>query len=235
MLLFIIYDFDLNCLTPSFVGEWFPSIRTVILDWLDMGPEGNPCTPAFDGFLATYLNIRPQAYLRRDAITHNNIAVEMLFKSLLGGNIHRSPEWVAFAEGFNMHCRNGFTLSKAIRGISGGMGGGPELLLSYLVTSHIQEPSALRDLLHFECSSRSTQSLQSALGTSTITHQSLIQDFLEGQGLPNPTLFDELVRPNINTNIIDLSTLHTPMFRCKMFLFASTGSPLLDASMDKIE
>ncbi|KAG6814745.1 hypothetical protein H0H93_012410, partial [Arthromyces matolae] len=107
MLLFIIYDFDLNCLTPSFVGEWFPSIRTVILDWLDMGPEGNPCTPAFDGFLATYLNIRPQAYLRRDAITHNNIAVEMLFKSLLGGNIHRSPEWVAFAEGFNMHCRNG--------------------------------------------------------------------------------------------------------------------------------
>lgn len=41
VVLFIIYGFDLRCLTPSFIGEWFADLRSLIFQWLEMGPNGD--------------------------------------------------------------------------------------------------------------------------------------------------------------------------------------------------
>jgi hypothetical protein len=52
VMLFIIYNFDLHCLTPGFIGEWFVSLRNLLLDWLETGPNGDP--EPFASHFATY-------------------------------------------------------------------------------------------------------------------------------------------------------------------------------------
>ena len=52
VILFIIYGFNLHCLTPGFIGEWFVNLRKLLLDWLEMGPEGDP--EPFASHFATY-------------------------------------------------------------------------------------------------------------------------------------------------------------------------------------
>jgi len=42
VLLYVIYNHDFHCLTPNFIGEWYPDLRKLISDWLAMGPEGDP-------------------------------------------------------------------------------------------------------------------------------------------------------------------------------------------------
>jgi hypothetical protein len=43
---------------------------------------------------------------------HQSIAVDMLYKATLGSDSYRHPEWVSFAEGFNLPCRNGFRFTE---------------------------------------------------------------------------------------------------------------------------
>jgi hypothetical protein len=50
--LFVVYGLDFRCLTPTFIGEWFAPLHRLILDWLEMGPEGNP--DQFAPHFATY-------------------------------------------------------------------------------------------------------------------------------------------------------------------------------------
>jgi hypothetical protein len=40
-ILFIVYN-TIQCLTPEFIGEWFPRLRMLILDWKALGPNGDP-------------------------------------------------------------------------------------------------------------------------------------------------------------------------------------------------
>jgi hypothetical protein len=54
VILLIIYNFDLHCLTPGFIGEWFVNLQKVLLDWLEIGPEGDP--EPFACHFATYHN-----------------------------------------------------------------------------------------------------------------------------------------------------------------------------------
>lgn len=52
VMLFIIYNFDLRCLTPGFIGEWFVGLRNLLSDWLETGPDGDP--EPFASHFATY-------------------------------------------------------------------------------------------------------------------------------------------------------------------------------------
>lgn len=54
VLLYTIYDHDFHCLTPTFIGEWFPDLRKLISDWLEMGPDGDPMP--FSAHFASYLD-----------------------------------------------------------------------------------------------------------------------------------------------------------------------------------
>jgi hypothetical protein len=52
VMLFIIYNFDIHCLTPGFIGEWFAGLRTLLSNWLETGPDGDP--EPFASHFATY-------------------------------------------------------------------------------------------------------------------------------------------------------------------------------------
>jgi len=52
VMLFIIYSFDLHCFTRGFIGEWFVSLRDLLSNWLETGPDGDP--EPFASHFATY-------------------------------------------------------------------------------------------------------------------------------------------------------------------------------------
>ncbi|KAF8230740.1 hypothetical protein L208DRAFT_1172704, partial [Tricholoma matsutake] len=106
VILLIVYKFNLHCLTPGFIGEWFVDLQKLIADWLESGPEGD--LQPFSSHFATYHDTEVLAYQNHDFATHQSIAVDMLYKATLGSDSYRLPEWTSFAEGFNLPCQNGF-------------------------------------------------------------------------------------------------------------------------------
>ena len=56
----------------------------------------------------------------------------------------------------------------------------------------------------------------------------MFADFLTGQGIPCPESFATIM--SSFNNIIDLSQIDTPAFRTRMVVWATTGTPLLDAA-----
>jgi hypothetical protein len=54
-ILFIVYN-TIQCLTPEFIGEWFPRLQMLILDWKALGPNGNPWH--FSDHFASYHSLR---------------------------------------------------------------------------------------------------------------------------------------------------------------------------------
>jgi hypothetical protein len=38
---FITHGCDLHALHPAFVGEWHPDLRRMVMDWIQMGPDGD--------------------------------------------------------------------------------------------------------------------------------------------------------------------------------------------------
>jgi hypothetical protein len=71
-----------------------------------------------------------------------------------------------------------------------------------------------------------------AVGSPTLTYETLFTDFLKGHGIPCPTHFADVA--GTFNSIIDLSQVDSPAFRCRMFNLAATGSPLLDVTGDPI-
>lgn len=57
------------------------------------------------------------------------------------------------------------------------------------------------------------------------TFQGLVEEFLQGSGIPCPSKFDEL-KDGFNT-LIDLNKIDTPGFRSRVFTWAATGSPTI--------
>lgn len=60
----------------------------------------------------------------------------------------------------------------------------------------------------------------------------MLHDLLADQGIPCPELF-AAVTPSFNS-IIDLLQINSPAFCSQMFVWAATGSPLLDAAAQPI-
>lgn len=56
--LYIISSFDLNAITSNFLGDWYPDVRHLILDWQDIGPGGSISAPHFRQYFATYHDIQ---------------------------------------------------------------------------------------------------------------------------------------------------------------------------------
>ncbi|KAG6914371.1 hypothetical protein DXG01_000727 [Tephrocybe rancida] len=225
LILFLIHDFDLRCLTKEFVGECFPSLRWDLLNWIELGPQGDPRTPELIARFGTYVGTHPSIYIKRDDALHKMLAVELLYKSLLGRDCYRSPEFKAFREGFKLPCVNGFSFCDILRTFEGG----PEHFLTLAATCQITCPDDL--LPHLQVYTNSSlnalsQQIRDAVDDQSITFHKLFADFIKGQGAPCPTLFEEF-KPNFDP-IVDLATINTPAFRSRILVWAVTGKPLLD-------
>ncbi|KAG5649243.1 hypothetical protein H0H81_005175, partial [Sphagnurus paluster] len=115
VILFIIYNFNLACLTPSFIGYWYPDLWKMIKEWLLLGPDGNPASNRayFDSHFISYHDHPVDTFgEQRNSEVHQAIAVEMLYKATLRQAIYRHSDWIAFADGFSLPCNNGFDFKK---------------------------------------------------------------------------------------------------------------------------
>lgn len=53
---FFIHDCNIHSLHPDIIGEWHPSLKKTITDWLNTGPDGN--ITSFQDFFATYFDLQ---------------------------------------------------------------------------------------------------------------------------------------------------------------------------------
>ncbi|KAG6905443.1 hypothetical protein DXG01_002693 [Tephrocybe rancida] len=227
LILFLLYDFDLRCLTPAFVGEWFPGLHKTVIDWLEMGPSGDPRTGQFMAHFSTYHNVEPSAFVSRDALTHQSVAVEMIYKALLGTDCYRAPEFKAFKEGFDLCCRNGFSFINVLRAFQGG----PDTFLSQVNTSIIGGPNDLLPYLFIDTRPSAQlliEQLCQLTGEEGISFRSLILDFIHGAGVPCPDLFEGLRLAGAFDNVVDLTHINKPFFRSRVLTMAASGSPELE-------
>ncbi|KAF8221415.1 hypothetical protein L208DRAFT_1328137 [Tricholoma matsutake] len=216
VILFIVYKFNLHCLTPGFIGEWFVDLQKLIADWLESGPEGD--LQPFASHFATYHDTEVSAYWNCDFATHQSIAVDMLYKATLGSNLYWLPEWTSFAEGFNLRCQNGFQFTEALRSFEGG----PEAFLSLNGVSFILGFDSLNGHLSVLLGTEHQQlmNIRHATGNPSLTYKSLLYNFLQGQGIPCPQWFADLA--SSFSNLIDLSLIDSPAFRSHMLVWAAT-------------
>ncbi|KAF8233723.1 hypothetical protein L208DRAFT_1554721 [Tricholoma matsutake] len=228
VILFIVYKFNLHCLTPGFIGEWFINLRKLIADWLELGPEGN--LQPFASHFATYHDTEVSAYRNHDFAIHQSIAVDMLYKATLGSNLYWLPEWTSFTEGFDLPCQNGFWFTEARRCLHGG----PEAFLSLNGVSFILGFDSLNGHLSIMLGTEHQQLMNicCATGNPSLTYESLLHNFLQGQGIPCPQQFADLA--SSFSNLIDLLLIDSPAFQSCMLVWAATGSPLLDVTAEPI-
>ena len=176
----------------------------------------------------------------------------MLYNATLGPTSHRHPEWVSFIAAFDLPCRNGFRFTQvgvfkdlsdiqyiyllnvimqlqALRAFEGG----PETFLSLSGVSHITGYESVHDCIEVQSATQYHHQLavQSTLG-SPFSFESMFCDFLTDQGIPCPETF-ATITSSFNS-VIDLSQIDSPAFRSRMFVWAATGSPLLDAAAQPI-
>ncbi|KAF8893500.1 hypothetical protein BD779DRAFT_1467834 [Infundibulicybe gibba] len=152
------------------------------------------------------------------------MAGEMLYWAIVGPSESPShPEIQSFLAGFDLPCRNGFRLSRALCSVAGGT----EAFFSAIWQSHINGFGDLEPYLRFEplsAASAHTCAQQLQAAGFQLGAEALFTDFLRGSGIPLPLLFDDL-RVHFNPQV-DLAEVDEVYFRARMFCWAATGSPL---------
>ena len=111
--------------------------------------------------------------------------------------------------------------------------GGPEAFLSLSGVSHITGFKSVHDRIEVLSGTQHHQQLavQLTLG-SPFSLESMLYDFLSDHGIPCPESFAS-ISSSFNS-VIDLSQIDSPAFHSRMFVWAATGSPLLDAAAQPI-
>ncbi|KAF8130484.1 hypothetical protein K438DRAFT_1999370 [Mycena galopus ATCC 62051] len=227
---FFIHDANLHALHPTFIGEWHPSLRNRLNDFLDLGPEDD-LTPFASDF-ATYLDTEPSAFRNRDLQTHLAIPPVLLAMVTLGTSHLNHPVWGAFQEGFLLKCPStGFTFPQIARLFLQGS----EAFLSVLATSYISSPDILlanvqwvgpADMAIWDAA------LRNLTGRPDDSCKARVMAFVNGSGIPCPEAF-EAVRHTFHP-ILDLTRMDTPGYRGQIIAWGAGGSPFVDVT-DKIE
>ncbi|KAJ7088384.1 hypothetical protein B0H15DRAFT_885773 [Mycena belliarum] len=224
---YLIHAGNFHSLHRTFIGEWFPELRALIMSFLETGPDGN--LSEYAAHFATFHNTEVAAYRGRTLEVHVGLAVEMLFKAVLGGTTFDHPELSSFYAGFLLPCRNGFTLPNAIRNFQGGS----EAFLSLRASSFISSADCVLPHLQFQDSASITTyltTLQEHTHNPTLTFRILLERFLRRSGIPCPGQFEE--SRGAFHPIIDLTRIETPAFRPQIFAWATTGSPFIETAED---
>jgi hypothetical protein len=110
---------------------------------------------------------------------------------------------------------------KAVRNFSGGA----NAFFTLMWTSAITGYESICDHISFLHSPAGLDAAIASVAGDRATVQSLVEDFLQGSGIPCPEQFVEL-KGGFNT-LIDLDKIDTPGFRARVFTWAATGSPTI--------
>ncbi|KAJ3766979.1 hypothetical protein FB446DRAFT_652916 [Lentinula raphanica] len=155
---------------------------------------------------------------------HRSLAWTMLHNAVIGPVTTDHPYFQAFYKGLILPCKPiDLNLSNIASNFCGGIS---EFVLSLQETRITGDYDALR-LGHTDKTSVSTRTaLQDAFEDAVpawagMTFPEVFQQFLEGRGLPCPSLMEEL-RGRFS---VPLDKASEKGFRMKMFCWAATGSP----------
>ena len=108
--------------------------------------------------------------------------------------------------------------------------GGANAFFTLMWTSAIIGYESISDHISFVQSPAGLDAAIAYVAGDGATVQSLIEEFLQGSGIPCPAKFDELSGFN---SLIDLSKIDTPGFRARVFTWAATGSPAVSPDSTK--
>jgi hypothetical protein len=103
--------------------------------------------------------------------------------------------------------------------------GGANAFFTLMWTSAITGYESISDHISFLQSPAELDAAIASVAGDRATVQSLVEDFLQGSGIPCPEKFEEL-KGGFST-LIDLDKIDTPGFRARVFTWAATGSPTI--------
>ncbi|KAJ6600311.1 hypothetical protein DFH09DRAFT_1302798 [Mycena vulgaris] len=227
LLQYVLNGCNLQALTPSFVASWNPELDRTARSLQAIGPDGN--LAPFQSHIINYLNIQSAPLAYRDQIQHNTLVHQLVHSALLGPEFHGHPETVAFCEGLDLPCANGFTFSKYARSYPGGT----EFFLAHAWTSHITDFNSIDPHISVMVPSNTRCTPHFGVLPTDLDAQGLFIRFLQGSG--NPCSEDRLegAKPHFSVDVIEeLANIDKPFFRPKLFCWAATGSPFLDPNPD---
>lgn len=64
---YLVYDCDIEAVHSTFLGEWHPSIRQTIMQWLAVGPDGD--ISDFQAHFATYHDLPVREFILSPALS----------------------------------------------------------------------------------------------------------------------------------------------------------------------
>ncbi|KAK6984722.1 hypothetical protein R3P38DRAFT_3332778 [Favolaschia claudopus] len=187
------------------------------------GPTGNIDTPLIRSRLATWLGLELPPLMDRDQDTHDGIPMELLYRSCIGSELPSHLDAAVLARNFRLPCRNGFTLTRYLKGCVGGS----DRFLANAMASALGALTLIPRL-----SIRPTDDLQQpiaqAMGGESLID--IISDYLLGSGIPCPDLFEEARSQGLFPDVVDLSLVDNNNFRAQMLTWAVLASFLLKAA-----
>ncbi|KAK7012389.1 hypothetical protein R3P38DRAFT_3279919 [Favolaschia claudopus] len=220
LLQFLLNDCDFNSLTRDFLSVWHPLVRAVGDSWVEAGPTGDISTPTVRSHLAAYLGLELSSLVGRDQPSHDAIGLELVYRSVVGSEPPSHPDVQATARNFRLPCRNGFTVTRYLRGFVGGS----DRFLSNVMAS-VVGPLALTARLSITAGDDLAQPIAEAMGGESLAD--MLYDYFTGSGIPCPTLFEEARSQGLFPSVVDLNHITDSKFRSQMWSWAISGSPFL--------
>ncbi|KAJ3964002.1 hypothetical protein EV361DRAFT_956396 [Lentinula raphanica] len=235
LLIYLLNSSNLKLITKDLVMEVFPSLYRTLTRWNALAHTDNDLD-YFQPHFATYHNLQVPALYGRSESLHRSLAWTMLHNAVVGPVAIDHPYFQAFYRGLMLPCKSiSLNLPDVASNFCGGIN---EFVLSLQETRITGDYEALR-LEHTDRTSATTRialsnAIEQAVPDWAGSGFSVIfREFLEGRGLPCPSLMEEL-RGRFNESI-PLEKASEKGFRMKMFCWAATGSPQIFLEGSPIE
>ncbi|KAK7037103.1 hypothetical protein R3P38DRAFT_3311654 [Favolaschia claudopus] len=192
------------------------------------GPTGNISTPLIKSYLASWMGLEVSAFMDRDEATHDAIPIELLYRAVVGSELPSHIDVATLARNFRLPCRNGFTLTRYIRGLSGGS----DRFITNVMASAVGALS-LVSRLAFRADDALAEPISEAMGGESLAD--ILTDYLMGSGIPCPDLFEEARGQGLFPDVVDLSLIDRDNFRAQMWTWAVSGAPFLARDLGSIK
>ncbi|KAK6996213.1 hypothetical protein R3P38DRAFT_3329590 [Favolaschia claudopus] len=195
---------------------WHPLVRAVGDSWVEAGPTGDISTPTVRSHLAAYLGLELSSLVGRDQPSHDAIGLELVYRSVVGSEPPSHPDVQATARNFPLPCRNGFTVTRHLRGVVGGS----DRFLSNVMAA-VVGPLALTARLSITAGDDLAQPIAETMGGESLAD--MLYDYFTGSGIPCPTLFEEARSQGLFPSVVDLNHITDSKFRSQMWSWAISG------------
>ncbi|KAJ7588769.1 hypothetical protein C8J56DRAFT_1049694 [Mycena floridula] len=215
-------------------GKWPDPLHPCLLQYMAHNQNIHSLTEGFVRDLSSmnylfesYLDTSVHVYHSRTERSHQLLACELLYKCVIGREPPLHPELQAFSKGFRLGRANGFDFTTTM---INAYPGGSEGFLSLCSLSKVDSFDDMSLQVFFTAPRALEDEITVALDFEPPFHfETFIKTFLQGIGVPDHSEWDN-VKPMFN-DYLPLDVVNEPWFWSRMFLWAVTGAPELQAAI----